>query len=533
MSSTNGKAPVLEQIHLVPINPGADSAPLREAMPAYPSPDFDFHYGMDQYIADAGDWGRLLLRPTPSNAGGSGGQNFATDEDLDRMRSLARSLQDENPLVQGVTGKLVNYTVKTGYTLEPRPRTRFIEDVVAQELAQIALEVIEEFDELNGWAKRERLSVLHSVVDGEKLHRHFPQLDGSTIVRPIEPEQIRKPQGSPWFWDFGIRADPHDAETALAYAVHYSPFQHQDDWEEVPATDVTHLKRNSRELTKRGTSDLFSTSGLFTDTLKLLRAMQRGGELQAMIAWVEEYDGVTQDSARAAVNEQRDRNMPRIQHPLSGKEDNLTRYASGSILHVPKAKQFKPAPLAQNVNPHVMIEQACLRALGNRWDMPEYMVSGDASNANYSSTLVAGSPFVNAIECEQSGYAEFFVASHWIAIRNAAAVGRFSIAGHRYTVQEIRHLIKLHWTAPQVAIVDKLAQAQVDQIDLANGVVSIQTVRAKRGYDNDQERRNLADEPPTRVTGRVVNVDPEGNPTAPIKQGQGDSAGGFFPRVAR
>ena len=51
---------------------------------------------------------------------------------------------------------------------------------------------------------------------------------------------------------------------------------------------------------------------------------------------------------------------------------------------------------------HVQIVQAGLRALGNRWDMPEYMISGDSSNANYASTLVSGAPFVTGIEWEQS-----------------------------------------------------------------------------------------------------------------------------------
>jgi hypothetical protein len=154
-----------------------------------------------------------------------------------------------------------------------------------------------------------------------------------------------------------------------------------------------------------------------------------------------------------------------------------------------------------------------------------------------NSTLVAGAPFVISIESEQGAvFAPFFLRSHWIAVRNAARARRFNIGGRIYTAEEIERYVDLHFTAPQVAIASRLEQAQIDQLDLANGVVSIQTIRAKRGYDDDQERRNLAEEPPTRVTGRVVNVDPSGNPTAPIKTGnpvQEASAGGFFPRRLR
>ena len=52
----------------------------------------------------------------------------------------------------------------------------------------------------------------------------------------------------------------------------------------------------------------------------------------------------------------------------------------------------------------ILVLQAALRSICARWQFPESLGSGDASNANMASALVAEAPFVHAMECRQWFY---------------------------------------------------------------------------------------------------------------------------------
>ena len=75
---------------------------------------------------------------------------------------------------------------------------------------------------------------------------------------------------------------------------------------------------------------------------------------------------------------------------------NKTTYARGmppgTIIDAPSGTTYE-APIS-SVDPSRVVAayQAELRAIGARLTMPEYMISGDASNANFASTQVAESP---------------------------------------------------------------------------------------------------------------------------------------------
>ena len=76
--------------------------------------------------------------------------------------------------------------------------------------------------------------------------------------------------------------------------------------------------------------------------------------------------------------------------PVSGRRMDYQTFEPGTVVRMGKNKNYLAPPLAGNTSNFTLIVQACLRSVGCRWNMPEYMISGDASNANYSSTLVSG-----------------------------------------------------------------------------------------------------------------------------------------------
>jgi hypothetical protein len=442
-----------------------------------------------------------------------------TDLDLDLARGLGRWLTTRNGLAIGAVSTIRDYTIKTGYTYEAQPARRYATDRIARALAEQVQDVIDEFSDLNAMPRRERSACWRAVRDGEVFWRHFDQRDGRTLVRFIEPEQIRQPLGSPPHWLFGIETDPDDIEMPLTYAVSYG---NPEDWEPVPAGDVCHLKRNVDECVKRGLSDFFSTGDALDGTWKMLRNMVATGGVQAAIAWIEQFSQATQASVQSHVQAVRDQGRTYYPQAITGREVNYQRFEPGTVVKTGPGREYKPAPLAANTTQHIGIVQAALRSIGARWRMPEYMISGDASNANFASTLVAGSPFVNAVEGEQPDFGDFFLRSRWIAVRNAARAGRFHVGGRVFSEREVQEYVDIHVTPPAVAIANKAEEAAIDHADMDRGVMSVQTRRAKLGLDDAKERQGLQEEP-LRSPGGGGGL--EGGP-APWPGGPP----GFFPR---
>jgi hypothetical protein len=458
-------------------------------------------------LAAGGAWN--AGSPTARQDGGNH-PFFWTESDLERSRGLARWLATKNMLAVGALNTLRNFTVKTGFKWEAQPAPGWTQDPVAKELAAQVQTCIDQFSDTNRLPQRERSAFLRSRRDGEVFCRFFDQGDGTTLFRFVLPEQVRQPLGSPPEWSYGIETEPQDVETPVSYAVHYHP--DPDEWEQVPAAEVAHLKLNVDEEIKRGLSDFYCTSEAFDQTDKLLRNMRVTGGIQSAIGWFERFTNLSSDALSQFAGKRKDLNRPQIQHPVSGRELNYEHMEPGQVRLINGNREMLPAPLAQNTTQHISIAQASMRALGVRWNAPEFMISGDASNNNFASILVAGSPFVNSIECEQDDYRWYFLRWRWVAVKNAARARRFAVGGKAYGIEDVARLVDIHGSAPQVAIANKQAEAAVDHQDLAARVTSLQALRAKRGYDNDKIRQDLAEEPPTAVAGRVTDVDPAGNP---------------------
>jgi hypothetical protein len=124
--------------------------------------------------------------------------------------------------------------------------------------------------------------------------------------------------------------------------------------------------------------------------------------------------------------------------------------------------------------------QAELRAVAARLAMPEYMLSGDASNANYASTMVAEGPAVKMFERLQSEMIWYDSIVLMRALELAEENGRLPPGTSQSVIIDAE--------APTVMVRDRLREAQADQILLSMGVVSERTIAARYGYDLDQER---------------------------------------------
>src|SRR4029077_11167268 len=142
--------------------------------------------------------------------------------------------------------------------------------------------------------------------------------------------------------------------------------------------------------------------------------------------------------------------------------EDATNYEPGTILRPSAGVQYKPGPMGSERNPNfVLVGQYVLRGIAVRWNMPEYLISSDASNANYASSLVAESPFVKAREADQQFYRRHFGSLLWKVIRLSWEAGRFARLGVSWETLEA--LVDLKIDAPAVATRDALKLAQTHE----------------------------------------------------------------------
>src|SRR5262249_3436716 len=145
---------------------------------------------------------------------------------------------------------------------------------------------------------------------------------------------------------------------------------------------------------------------------KMVRNMLTAGGIQSAIPWIEQFPQASQAAVQGHVTTVRDQNRVYFNDPVTGKTVNYERFEPGTIVKVSKGREYVPAPLAQNTTQHIAIVQAGLRAISVRWGAPEYF-TGDASNANYASTLVSGAPFVRLVLDAQEFYKKVFLRVVW------------------------------------------------------------------------------------------------------------------------
>jgi hypothetical protein len=425
---------------------------------------------------------------------------FETEHELAAIRGQARLLAGATSVAVCALENLANYVLGTGLTYEARSAQGF--DAPAMLVADVQ-HVINQFLDDNDWiGDREREVHRRCHRDGECFIALYPGPAGRAKVRFIEPEQVSEPANSreledwlgsdgPASWSFGIHTDAGDVETVRGYHVRWN--ESGSDWDYLPAALVEHIKLNVDRNIKRGVSDFYVARGDIQREAKLRRNTAEGTALQAAIAWVFETPaGTTADGIEAMITSNAAGSY-RQAHRSGARTRHVGKYDPGTVLYPSPGAKYVSGPMGSQRNPNfILVAQYVLRAIGIRWCMPEYMISGDASNANFASTLVAESPFVKARESDQRFYKSRFKCILWKVLRIAHDAGRF--AKHGLDFDTLERLIDVHIEMPAVTSRDALKHAQANEIRRRNGVLSLKTWRAEDGLDDDVERHNLARE---------------------------------------
>lgn len=425
---------------------------------------------------------------------------YRTEHDLAVIRGQSRNLAAIDGVAIGASESLKNYVLGSGMQFKAQKRKGQEPPQGLVEHTQGLVDLMLDKWCFNGSLDRELMD--RTIEDGEACAA-LEWIDNQPRVSVIEPDQLTEPRSPQelydWLlakhgidcdsfepsWSFGVLTSKRHTDQPYGYHVVYDTGG--NDWDFYPVHQFEHFKSVRTRKAKRGVSQYYPVLPDMRAEAKLSTNMALGAALQAAIAWVEENpEGVTKASVTGLNNSKADVRTSRPTLNNGTRQVNQRNVRPGTILSPSPGRKYIAGPMGAERNAGFqLVAQYVLRRIGIRWNFPEYMISGDASNANYSSTLVAGSPFVKAREAEQVFYGAGYRSLLIKALRMCHEHGYFSKFGLEW--EAILQLVDIVPDPTKVETRDPYQLAQVQEIQKRMGILSAKTAATQAGLDYDAE----------------------------------------------
>jgi hypothetical protein len=421
------------------------------------------------YDVDGSRWS-----PVDAESATGSGLAFANEQQLREIRLQCRALAVTNEFAINGHENRISFVVGTGHSYRVHGKRA---QPAPEELARDVQAVLDEFVRANQWQKRQQEIVRRLDRDGEVFLRFFPGANGVLRVRFVEPSQVGTPpeRAADPAATFGIRTDPADVETVLGYCV---------DGRWVEASAIQHRKANVDANVKRGLPLFYPVRKNLRRAEKLLRNMSVVAEIQSAIAIIRKHASGTKGSVQQFVAAAADASRT---NSASGKTGYFQRYAPGTILDAFAGVDYQFPAASIDASRYVAVLQAELRAIASRLVMPEFMLTSDASNANYASTMVAEGPSVRMFQRLQQDMIE----DDLEVMRRVVAA---AVQSDRLP-SEAAAAVEIQAVPPSLAVRDRLKEAQADQILVRNQAMSVQTLALRHGLDPDREQERIRQAP--------------------------------------
>jgi capsid protein len=426
---------------------------------------------------DAADW-RLVQLPSKD----------ADEHDRDSVRARARLLADTNPYARNALTQYRNYVVGAGMAHEvirrPPAGTAELADEGGGEAPGRVARLWREFLDANEWDAGNRKDwecCWRTWRDGECFLRLFRQPAWPPRVHFVDPEHVApdprtgEPAG-------GIATDPDNVEAPVSYTV-VTPGRPggADRVEHVPAARMLHVKIGVDANVKRGVS-------LFLPVLDSLRRFQGWLEteliarkLASSVVMVRKHRQNTPAGLAAFADAQ----ATDVQTAGDGRPRRLGRFEPGSIIDV---QGFDLELLAPNTHfaDASVLGRTILLAVAAGTGLPEYMLTADAANANYASTLVAEGPAVRQFAAWQAFFAGQWRKLFRLVLAEAVRLGLVRRAD--------ADRADLRVIPPPLAVRDRHKEAQADALYYDRGALSARELARRDHADPDLMQRERATE---------------------------------------
>ena len=405
-------------------------------------------------------------------------------------RAAARELAAENPYAKNALRVLEAYVVGPGATLsharraagagvEPGDKDSHAGDMPGDNVLR---HVWQRFWEANGpHVTLEELAV-RVWRDGEAFVRLFarPAPFGEPgggagdvpAARFLDPEEIGATREHPD--SLGVLTDPADAVAPVAY-LRIDPAS-GEHVETIPAGEILHVKAGTDDAEVRGVSVLAPLIAPLTRHAEWLETELRARRVQAsVVLWRKVQGNVSAyGDADPATGD------------LAGQRTDRRVFAPGSILTTPDTTDLQFLAPKSSFAEASQIGRALLLGAAAGAGLPEFMLTADASNANYASTMAAQGPAVKRFAAEQRFFAAA-LARLWRMLA-ADAVSRGAVAESAAT-----GLIP-QFTFAELAHRDRPAERGADVKLVTAGVLSRAELARREGVDPGRMRREIGEE---------------------------------------
>ena len=451
---------------------------------------------------DETDQPRMPPSVLSDRRGGDDWPIFRNLDELLRLRNASRTLCAYNGYARALLLNMTNYVIGNGFIYNA-VSTELVPDAdvkspgkqdpkAVKQLERIVQDFVDDFTKRNFWMLREREIYRRVLRDGEAFLRLFFRDDGRTVVRPVEPEQVRDPYGSDYRdgWSYGMQhqvSPTVDVETILQYYVMYQDPTavltngNTELGDLVPAVEMVHIKNpESDAAVKRGLPAFYGdTLNAFYRASTLQRNISIGAAVRQSIGMIWQYAFGTEAQISEILADNKEY---RRTDPVTGRTENVQRRAAGETIHVPEGQQIGKHPGSDAaVSDHMQGVQGDLRLGSSAFAAPEY-ITGSAEHANFASSLVASAPFVRNAESQQE-----YMSLHFLEVINRAIKHGIDKG---LLPREAATLVEISIDPPKVIHKDMMQQASVDQVLVMLGAKDRQTVCSEWTYDWEQVKAN-------------------------------------------
>jgi len=462
-----------------------------------------------------------------------------TLQDASQARGMARLVTKTTCPGVGVEQNLKGYICKDGFTFQAGDKKNSEAPAALVAAVQDVIDDMLDANDFTGDLDKEIL--WRTIRDGECYNVLYPQKDGITIIRQLEPEQNPEPPNNPFTpeelftrfgietaedcdWSLGVHTPAWDVQRPYGYYVQWDP---TDAGDYIPAEHCVHIKWGVERNVKRGLTAFYPSWQWLLQQQDLLVNTGEGAKRLAAIAYIVQYANATASEYQAMRDASLGTYDVTVDLPGGGsKTYTRTLDNPGDVLNVPEGQEFVSGPTGhERGNAFLQIAQGILRQVAVQFCMSEGMISGDDSNNNFASSVVAGSRFHTFCTMMQGWLGGKFTKMAWRAVQFAYDAGRFRQWGFepgRRTFRQLRRIIEINVTGPDVAIetaADKQAIATYRQILNQSGVLSKKTWMQHEDLDAEREQKQIEEE--GGPAGEQQGGAP-GAPGAPPAPGGGD-----------
>jgi len=396
------------------------------------------------------------------------GELGSTMTDLKRqdLRTRARTLVSQNPHARNILRLMESYVTGAGLRLTHQLRSVSPLSVIESDsaLLKLADRLWKDFLTANVTHYSFQEHARRAWRDGECFLRRYSEFQWPPEVRFLDPETIGSSPDFPL--SQGILTDPEDVESPREF-LRIDPLD-GGLAERIPANDVLHTRVGVDSNQKRGVTLFAPILGTLDCYEKWIDTELHARKLQASIVLWRKVQGSPQQVQAAAV--------PGGTTTNSG--SRTERFQPGSILTTNQATEIKFLQPDTNFGDAVPLGRLLLLSIAAGVGLPEFMLTSDASNANYASTMVAEGPAVKLFQNEQLFFTQEFTRL-WTWVMEVA-MQQDLLPGDFFD------RVESSWTFPQLVTRDRPRERAADAQLVELGILSRAEVARRDGVEPER-----------------------------------------------